>query len=285
MKRFRSVSGWIAVALAAQLLTTSCGRRGPEQRYELKGKVVFVDKRGGTVSVAHDAIPGYMDAMTMPYTLKDPRLLNDIAEGDAIQATLVVAGTRSWLEDVITTRTTSVPSGSAGATPSPGPVAGTDVPDFSLTNQSGGSIKLSRFRGSAVVVTFIYTRCPLPDYCPLMSSNFADIAKELKDHAATYPETRLLSITVDPAYDSPKVLKEYGASLGADFGRWEFATGSKDEIKKVASYFGMTYWGDGDQIVHSLRTAVIGPDGKLVKLFTGNEWKPGQVLGELRELK
>jgi protein SCO1/2 len=285
MKWLSSTATCCLLGLGALTLMVSCASHGPEQRYGLKGKVVFVDKRGGTVSISHEAIPGYMEAMTMPFTLKDPRLLSGLADGDSIQATLVVSGSRSWLEDVITTRLTPVADGAVGATPSPDPVVGSEVPDLSFTNQSAKRITLSQYRGGALVVTFIYTRCPLPDYCPLMTANFSDVAKELKEHPDNYPQTRLLSITVDPDYDTPRVLREYGSATGADFKQWEFATGTREEVKRAAIWFGMTYWTEGDQIIHSLRTAVIGPDGRLVKLFAGNEWKPAEVLSELRAIK
>src|SRR5262249_47521805 len=139
-------------------------------------------------------------------------------------------------------------------------------------------------RGSALLLTFIYTRCLLPDYCPLITSNFAEIAKELKDHPTIYPATRLLSVTVDPEYDSPKKLREYGSALGSDFAQWSFATGRPEDIRKIATYFGMTYWAEGDQIIHSLRTAVLDTNGKLVRLYVGNGWKTEEILNELRSL-
>ena len=283
MSRLRFRAFLLLVGVVAAL--ASCGPHPAEQRYALTGKVVLVDKRGGTVTVAHDAIPGYMEPMTMPFKLKDERMLGDLGEGDHIQATLVVAGMKSWLEHVITTRETPAEPGSVGADTSHEPTPGSEVPDFTLTDQNGKRVRLRDYSGKPVVVTFIYTRCPLPDYCPLMTSNFADIAKVMKEQSAIYPDARLLSITVDPEFDTPKVLREYGSAAGADFSRWSFATGTTDEVKKIARYFGMTYWSENGQIIHSLRTAVIGPDGKLVELFVGNEWPTERVLADLRAMK
>jgi protein SCO1/2 len=255
---------------------------GPQQRYAIKGKVVSVDTRGSTVTIAHQEIPGYMDAMTMPFKLKDERLLKDLAEGDRVQATLVVAGLRSWLEDVVVTRETADPSNLAKAETWVEPKPGDEVPDFKLIDQNGKRFSFHQYRGRIVVLTFIYTRCPLPDYCPLMTDNFVEIEKTLKSEPARYPKTHLLSITLDPEYDSPEVLREYAARHSADSAHWDFATGTKDEVKQIATYFGMQYWRDGDQVVHSLRTAIVGADGKFVKLYRGNEWKPDEIVSDLR---
>lgn len=278
--RVRLVAAMMLLAVSAVL---SCTPEGPHQRYELKGKVVMVDKRDQTVTVAHDAIPGYMDAMTMPFKLKDQRMFRDIAEGDRLQATLVVAGLRSWLEDVVVTRETADPSDLSKSSNWTEPKQGDEVPDFTLLNQDGKRLRFRDYQGSDIVVTFIYTRCPLPDYCPLMTDNFSEIQTALNSEPEKFVQTHLLSITLDPEYDSPKVLSEYAAAHSPDRNHWDFATGTKDEIKKVATYFGLQYWTEGDQVIHSLRTAIVGPDGRLVKFFRGNEWKPDEILRELRK--
>lgn len=282
----------IALLVLAIIASSSmaCGQRavGPEQRYPVKGKVVNVDKRGSAVTVAHEAIPGYMDAMTMPFKLKEPALLDMMADGDRLQAMLVVSGTRSWLEDVVVVRESADTSNVTSLEPKPGD----ELPDFGLVNQGGKRITLRQYRGRALVVTFIYTRCPLPDYCPLMTAQFNDLEKTLATEPALYGKTHLLSITVDPEYDTPQILRRYAAKemtggqekMRPPFAHWELATGSKEQVKAVATYFGMQYWPEGDQIIHSLRTAVIGPDGKLVKLYPGNEWKPEDILGELHRM-
>jgi protein SCO1/2 len=270
--------------IIALLFTLSCRRRasGPEERYPIKGKVVSVDKRGSTVSIAHEDIPGLMDAMTMAFDLKDRRLLDQLAPGDRVQATLVVAGLRSRLEDVVVTRETVDPSSLGKAETWVEPKPGDEVPDFKLIDQNGKRLSFHQYRGLAVVLTFIYTRCPLPDYCPLMTDNFAQIAKALKSEPESNPRTQLLSITLDPEYDTPKVLREYAARHSEGPDQWDYATGTKDEVKQIATYFGIQYWREGDQVIHGLRTAIVGPDGKLVRLYRGNEWKPDEILTELR---
>ncbi len=273
----------ITAILIAMILSAACKPSAPQQRYDLKGKVVAVDNKGSTVTVAHDSIPGYMEAMTMPFKLKDERLLRDIAEGDRLQATLVVAGLRSWLEDVVVTRetvdTSDLSKGSRWTEPKPGD----EVPNFTMINQNGKRFSFHQYRGSAVIVTFIYTRCPLPDYCPLMTDNFSELLAALKSEPEKYPAIRLLSITLDPEYDSPKVLREYAAAHSVDPALWDYATGTKAEIKEIATFFGLQYWTEGDQVIHSLRTAIIGPGGNLIKLYRGNEWKPSEILKEIRK--
>jgi len=263
----------------------SCSHRPPEneQRFDIKGTVVNVDKRGAAVTISHEAITGYMEAMTMPFKLKDSSFLDVMSEGDHVQGRLVVAGMRSWLEDVVVTRETADQSNistAEGLEPKPGD----EVPDFALVIQNGKRVNFRQYRGRAVLLTFIYTRCPLPDYCPLMTDHFQDIAKALESDPALSGKTQLLSISVDPEYDTPKVLSEYAATHQADTRHWDFASGSKEEVKRMATFFGMRYWRDGDQVIHSLRTAIVGPDGKLVKLYRGNEWKPDELATELRKL-
>ncbi|MDQ1590114.1 MAG: hypothetical protein QOG71_741 [Pyrinomonadaceae bacterium] len=261
------------------------------QRYELKGKIVSFNKAQQQVIIQHQEIPGYMDAMTMPFTLREDSAFDVMHEGDDIQATLVVDAERTRLENPIITQ--SIPASAASKMPagkSPTePDIGATVPDATLVNQDGKQFNLRQYRGRALVLTFIYTRCPLPDYCTLMSNNFAELNRELDKSSELRDGARLLSVTLDPAYDTPQVLRSYGAAhtenyQGEKFERWQFATGKPEEIQRVANFFGLLYKQAGAQIDHSLRTAVIAPDGKLYKLYRGNEWKPAEVLNDLRAL-
>jgi protein SCO1/2 len=240
----------------------------------------------GMATITHEDIPNFMVGMTMPFKIKDTWALDVLKPGDRVTATLVVDGERSWLENIVVIQGSSDPTSAPAANE---PKAGDEVPDFTLVNQDAKKIRMKNYRGQALLLTFIYTRCPLPDYCPLMTDRFSEIDKAVKEDAASYPRTHLLSISVDTEYDRPKVLREYGAAAQAKdakgFERWEFAVGTAEEVKKIATYFGMQYWKDGDQIVHSLRTALINQDGKLVKLYRGNEWKASEVLNDLKGLK
>ena len=280
----------LALCIVAGSLACKPRRSANEKRYDLKGKVVAVDKTDRTATISHGDIAGYMPAMTMPFKIKNDADLQMLAPGDEVTGTLVVDDLSSWVE--ITTITEGGSSPLAPTAEVPGePKPGDQVPDFALTNQDGKRIHLEQYRGQALALTFIYTRCPQPEQCTLMSNNFARIEKELQKEPELYQKTHLLSISFDPEYDTPKVLRSYGAShterySDESFKHWEFATGSDDEVKGIAQYFGLRYYHDTesgeDQVIHSLRTAVINPEGKLLKLYRGNEWKPEEVLADLK---
>jgi len=259
----------------------------PGQRFDLRGKVVAVNKNEGTVRLAHEAIPGYMAAMTMDYPLKDKWAFDVLKPGQTIHATLVSASDRAWLEGIVVTEETQ-PEGKSLAPPeSARTPIGEDVPDFPLTNQNGRQIHLHQYRGKTLLLTFLYTRCPLPNYCPLMSKNFAQILAQVRNDPTLSLSTHLLSISIDPEYDKPAVLRAYGLDYSGNahpFDQWEFASGTPEQVRKVAEFFGLNYWTESGQIVHALVTALIGPDGKVVKIYRGNDWQPAIVLADLRTL-
>ncbi|MCA1574869.1 MAG: SCO family protein [Acidobacteria bacterium] len=254
-------------------------------RYELKGKVLTVEKDKHLVTVSHEEIKDFMDAMTMPFTVRDEWVFNQVAPGDQITATLVVDGAESWLENVVIIKSNAEP----GVKGSPGTVGantGDEVPDFTLVNQNNQPIRTGQYKGKALLLTFIYTRCPIPEYCTLMSNNFSQVDQELKKQPELHEKTRLLSISIDPDYDTPAVLRSYGASHTGRFGdetfsHWAFATGTKEQVKEVAQFFGLQYYPEKDQILHGLRTAIIARDGKVHKVYRGNEWKPEEVLQDI----
>ncbi len=276
----------------AILMSWSCksGHSANEKRYDLKGKVVAVDKTARTATIAHEDIPGYMSGMTMPFNVKDDGDLEMIKPGNVVTATLVVDGPSSWIEILSVTDDVSMDPNIEV----PGePKHGEEVPDFHLTNQDGSGIHLAQYRGKTLVLTFIYTRCPLPDYCPLMSENFRQIDLELAKDPALYSKTHLLSISFDTEYDNPKVLRSYGAGVTGRFANekfehWEFATGTPDEIKGITQYFSLQYYHNTesgqDQMIHALRTAIIDSNGRFVKMYRGNQWKPGEILKEAQTL-
>lgn len=282
-------ASFAAFALVISLLASACSgakSRGEEQRYDLKGKVISVDKAKGEATIDHEPIPGFMDAMVMDFKFKDKDVLNVLEAGDRIQATLVIADEGAWLENPMVTKGT--PDGSQPATNEAGPKAGDEVPDASLINQDEKPVRLKQYRGRALLLTFIYTRCPLADYCPLISQRFASLARDIKADAALRDKVHLLSVSIDPQHDTPKVLRSYGGAYTENYGdekfeMWEFATGDPEEIKRLAGFFGMDYFADKDQIVHTLRTAVIDPRGRIHKVFRGNDWQLSEVLDEARK--
>ena len=283
----------VSLSIGFLLFTIACGprRNANEKRYPLKGKVIEVNKAERTATIKHEDIAGYMPGMTMPFKIKNDADLEMLKAGDEVSATLIVTDVDSWIE------VTAIVEGSAPLAPTaavPGePKPGDEIPDFQLINQDGKRVHLSQYRGNAVALTFVYTRCPQPDQCTLMSTNFAAVDKALQSQPDAYARTHLLTISFDPDYDTPKVMRSYGAShtgrySDETFQHWEFLTGSADEVKGIAQFFGLRYFHDTssgeEQVIHSLRTAVIGPDGKLFKLYRGNDWKPDQIAGDLTSL-
>lgn len=259
--------------------------RHNEKRYELKGKVVMVEREKHLVTVSHEAVKGLMPAMTMPFTVPNEQDLAALVPDSQLTATLVIDGAHSWLEDLVIVQSTGTP------TIQPGMPAeakeGDLVPNFALQNQDGKAIHFKDYRGKALLLTFIYTRCPLPDYCDLMSNNFAQIDRQLQQDANLYGKTHLLSISIDPAYDTPQVLRSYGAAHTEryekeTFQHWEFASG--EQVKAAAQFFGLRYFADQDQIIHGLRTVIVTPEGKVAKVYTNNEWKPEEVVTELKRV-
>ncbi|HEX8746259.1 MAG TPA: SCO family protein [Pyrinomonadaceae bacterium] len=288
----------LSTLLLFSLASLSCRATGGDaaspnaKRYDLKGKVVSVNKAENRVSVAHEEITGYMDAMTMPFAVRknDYWALDVLRPGDKLTAVLVVDGGLTWIENIVITQESTDTAGSSEKSESqPEAQPGDQVPNFSLINQDAKQIRLEQYRGRVLLLTFIYTRCPLPDYCPLMSENFAALEKELKKTPALYSRTHLLSISFDTEYDTPKVLKSYGGAYTESysdekFKHWEFATGTPEEIRDIAGFFGLRYYKETNQIVHGLRTAIITPDGKVFKVYSGNEWKPEEAMRDIEAI-
>ena len=290
----------ILMLLGIGLLGSGCrsgsgGAAKPEQKtYRLRGKIVSVDAAGGHVTVDAGAIPGLMEAMTMSYKLVDPTIVSELHVGDIITADVIVdedaAGPLNPRLDKI------VVVGQAKPDVKPAvlyhvPAPGEAVPDFKLLNQSGKEIHLEQYRGKVLLLTFIYTRCPLPDFCPLMSSNFAEIDKDLNADKAIYKRTHLLSVSFDPQYDTPRVLRNYGSAhtgkfTDEDFSHWDFAAPSVAELPKVEQWFDVGVTGssaDASTIQHSLSTVLIGRDGKVLEWYPTNDWKPAEVLAQMKK--
>jgi len=258
--------------------------------YHLRGKVVSSDAAKGEVTLDHEAIPGFMEAMTMPYKLKDASILGELHPGDVLTADLLVSQDPD--ADVLLDHIVVVAQAKPDYPPAASyhvPAPGDPVPDFKLRNQDGRPIHLGQFRGHALLVTFIYTRCPSPEFCPRVTRNFAAIEKQLASNPALYAKTHLLSVSFDPAYDTPERLRAYGATyIGSNaknaFAHWEFAVPQKPVLAAMARFFdlGMSQNADAT-ITHTLSTTLIGPDGKVIHFYPGNEWTSDQILAELRQ--
>lgn len=258
----------------------------------MKGKVISVDKAKKTATIEHDEVKGFMQPMTMPFAIKADWIWDDLKPGAEISsADLVVDETAtpsSWLENIALVL---APDPNKPAPPVDERFAqiGREIPEFTLVNQDGKRISTKDYKGKAWAITFIYARCPLPNACIRMSTNFSDAALQVMN-SDFKDKIRLLSVSFDPANDTPEKLRQYGQGyLGKDakpdFSVWQLAVGNDKQVRAIADFFGLRYeidQNDKTQINHSLRTAVIAPDGKVTKIFAGNEWTANDLLAELK---
>jgi protein SCO1 len=260
--------------------------RGRE--YPIEGQIIGLQPDRQEVLLKHKDIKGFMPAMTMPFKVLSWREVEATAPGDLVTATLVVDNDQAYLKRI--KKTGSAPLD----VPPPAPEAtsgfellepGQRVPDQTFIDENGKSRRLSEFKGRALAITFIYTRCPIPTFCPMMDRHFAAIQKNM--NGGLRERAHLLSISFDPAYDTPSVLKRHAAALGADPAVWNFLTGDRDEIDRFAMRFGVSITREGskaEDIAHNLRTVIVDQEGKLVKVYTGVEWTPAQVERDLEAL-
>ncbi len=241
----------------------------------------------------HEAVPGFMEAMTMSYPLKDPSIAGELHPGDRITATILTMQgrdgefTHPQLDEIVVTAQARPDYKPTVAYHVPKP--GDKVPDFALLNQSGQTVHLGQFRGKFLLATFIYTRCTLADFCPRMSRNFAAIDQTLATDPKLYAATHLLSISFDPAYDTPEVLRTYGGSYTGrfdheTFAHWDFAAPPQTELPTVAQFFGVGIVpGDSGSLTHSLSTVLIGRDGRILAWYPTNDWTPASVVNTIRQ--
>jgi len=262
----------------------ACRRTPPAKEYEVKGQIVSVDAAHGEVLLDHEDIKNFMPAMTMSYKVEDPKLLQGKEPGDLITATLVVGESTAHLSTL--DRTGHAPLKS----PPPGPVVtdsdllkeGDEVPDNVLVDETGKDMPIFALRGHRLALTFIYTRCPVPDFCPLMDRHFADIQREIMK-TKDLSDVRLVSVTFDPEFDTPAVMAMHAKTVGADPRYWHFLTGNRPQVMDFAKRFGIiSEPGDANSIVHNLRTAVIDPTGHIVKVYSGNMWTPAELVADLK---
>ncbi len=270
---------------AIALVPAACSKKAavPQaatKRYQLVGKVVSIDKDQASVMVDGKEIVGFMDAMTMAYPVRDAKALAALGPGDEITADVVVAADGAYLENIVVTKKGDGKGPTGTSNP---PKVGDKVPDFAMVNQDGKQIHLRDYQGDVLLVTFIYTRCPFPDYCPLVSRNFSKIYASLRKDPSLGPRIRLLSVSFDPDHDTPAVLRQYADTFrattgGIPFARWQFAVVPPKELTNVANFFGLYFSVQGDQIVHSMSTTVISPDGTVYKWYQDNNWMPADLI-------
>jgi protein SCO1 len=277
------VKSWTIAGLSAVFIIAG-GCQSHTKYYFLQGEVLEKDATAGQFTVKHDDIPGFMPAMTMPYKVKDPAALRDVQPGDMIAADLVAAndGKDYWLESVRITDQ----SGRETAKPvvKHALKVGDPAPDIALVNQDGKQIHFSDFKGKSVLITFIYTRCPIPSFCPRLSSQFARIHEDLAK-TDDYNRTHLVTISFDPKYDTAPVLRKYGLAYLDDhaegFAHWDFATADPAGMRQIADAFGLEYFEQDNQIAHSMDIVLLTPQGMVAK-YWATEWTTAELEDALR---
>ena len=232
-----------------------------------------------------------MPSMTMPFSARNRKEIVDLKTGDAISFRMTVTPKDFWIDNVKRIARDNVHVAEPRPTPTPSLDnaarlrEGDAMPVFTLTSQNGERITLETFQGQPFVLTFVFTRCPIPNFCPRMSNNFADLQKAIKAETGAMAKTRLLSITLDPSFDTPEILKQYGESHRADPKIWSFATGDPKEIEALTHAFSVYVQTEGGTISHGLATALVGPDGTVLKIWRGNAWTSSEVIQEIRAQK
>ncbi len=262
--------------------------------YVLKGVVKKVEKENAHVTIRHEAIPDFMDAMTMRFSFKDRGLLGDLRPGDQVEGTLRVEVRGGAVYDYeLRTLAVSKPApreamvidrsqGKMQLRAAPRRLeVGDQVADFAMTTQDGKVVKLADLRGKVVVLTFIYTRCPLPDFCPLMDRKFSALAQSIGAFPDRAKHIRLISLSFDPEHDTPEILRKHAFIRGASPPLWFYAVASHEELAKIAPGLGLFYGPTRGEVAHNLCTAVIDCQGKLARVEVGterNRWETADLL-------
>lgn len=302
MKRFAACLSLFGV-LGLSVLFTGCTPAAPPApavpatnspagesitNYTVRG-VVVAPPNGKTVKVKHEEIPGYMMAMTMPFEARPTNELAGLMTGDQIEFRMRVTETDGWIDQIRILGTTKAEPTNVGpdikVLPDvPELRAGDLVPNYTFTNELGRTIHLSDYRGDALAITFIFTRCPFPTFCPKMTDNFTKVSRQLAATPDAPKNWRLLSLSFDPEFDTPETLRQYGKRHQYDPARWSLATGSFNQIERISGHFGL-YFGRNVPIAqqnHNLRTVVLNPEGRVHEIFIGNEWTPEDLAQSLR---
>jgi protein SCO1/2 len=284
MRRCRHTR-YAATVVAIAVAALSCTQKPRPREFEIVGQIVRIDRATSYATIRHDDITGFMPAMTMPFAVKPAGLLEGREPGDLVRGTLLVDGTEAWIGAL--TKTGHGPLPPAGYGTGHGLVIGDRLPDAAFVDQSGQPLALSWLDGQASVVTFIYTRCPLPEFCPAIDSRFRALQQEISTAPAggALARVRLLSVTIDPAFDTPGVLKAHAATLDARPEIWRFATAPPDAIAAFGQQFGLdvrqTGAGAAD-IEHNLRTVILGHDRRIVEMLTGAQWSAADLIAKVR---
>ncbi len=280
----------VRLLVCALLLAGGCGKETNKPlQFEVRGVVQGLPPDHRTIAIEHEDIPGFMPSMTMPFTARNEKEIAGLRVGDALSFRLTVTPNDSWIDQIkkIPRAEVKLPEPKPEATlgkPSARLKEGDLIPAFSLTDQDKRSVSAETFRGRPLVLTFIFTRCPMPNFCPRITSDFSELQGLIKADNGVVAKTQLLGVTLDPAFDTPQILKDYGAHANQDPKVWSLATGDPHQIDALTRAFSVYRQNEGGTISHGLATALISPEGKIVKIWRGNAWTPEEVIAEIRKL-
>jgi protein SCO1 len=268
------------------LVAAACSEPREVRQYELTGQILAVHTDRNELTVKHDDIPGYMPGMTMTFPVSASSLMASRTPGELIAATLEVDGLIGRIVTINHRGTAPLPDTTnevamAGGILEPGD----PMPDAALIDQTDRRRSLAEWRGTPVVLTFIYTRCPLPNFCPLMDRHFATMQRQVAADPALAGQVRWISVSFDPDFDQPDILAQHAATIGADTATWTFLTGDRATVDRLAARFGVGVIrgpSGATEITHNLRTALIAADGTILNIYPGSDWSPTTVLSDLR---
>jgi protein SCO1 len=260
------------------------------QHYETHGVIRGISPDRTTLEIQHENIPDFMPSMTMPFLVRNQKEVGDLKLGDAIAFRMTVTKKDFWIDHVKKIQREDVDVRDPKPKPTPDNQSsrlkeGDPMPAFSLTDENGRHISGETFRGQPLVLTFIFTRCAVPNFCPLMTSNFSELQNLIKGESGAAAKTHLLSVTLDPDFDTPEVLKQYGAHSYEDPNVWSLANGDPKQIDALTQAFSVYRQTEGGTLSHGLATALVDPNGKIVKIWRGNAWKSDEVIQEIRARK
>ncbi len=281
----------LAAAISLLIALLGCGRSDESGRhYDVRGVVRGISPDRTILDIQHEDIPNFMPSMTMPFLTRDQNEIADLKLGDAISFQVTVSKSDFWIDrvkkiaredvDVRDPKPTSTLDNQSSRLKE-----GDAIPAFSLTDQNGKHITTDTFRGQPFVLTFVFTRCAIPNFCPRMTSNFSELQDLIKAAGDSVAKTRLLSITLDPVFDTPEVLKQYGASSNEDSDVWAFATGDPKQVDALTEAFSVYRKTESGTLSHGLATTLIDPNGKILKIWRGNAWTAPEVISEIRAQK
>lgn len=289
MRRTALLDATFLLFLAIALF--SCGRDADleknAQHYETRGVVRGISPDRKTLEIQHENIPDFMPSMTMPFLVRDEKQVADLRLGDPISFRITVTPKDFWIDQVrkVQRAEVNVPQPEAHQTSDSKAKRlkeGDAMPEFSLTDQDGKSVTFETFRGRPLVLTFIFTRCAVPTFCPRMTSNFSDLQKLIKAENGPVTKTQLLSITLDPTFDTPQILRLYGAHSNQDPNIWSLAGGDPKQVDALTQAFSVYRQTEGGTLSHGLATALVDPNGKIIKIWRGNAWTPAEIISEIR---